>query len=51
MYLKNDGGIDMQSLYRAVEKSLEDKKLKKFLFFLPIILGCIRERVYYTNVL
>lgn len=35
MYLKNDGGIDMQSLYRAVEKSLEDKKLKKVLILPP----------------
>lgn len=35
MYLKNDGGIDMQSLYRAVEKSLEDKKLRKVLILPP----------------
>lgn len=35
MYLKNDVGIEMQSLYGAVEKSLEDKSIKKVLILPP----------------
>lgn len=35
MYLKNDVGIEMQSLYGAVEESLEDKSIKKVLILPP----------------
>lgn len=35
MYLKNDVGIEMQSLYGAVEESLDDKSIKKVLILPP----------------
>lgn len=35
MYLKNDVGIEMQSLYKAVEESIENKRLEKVLILPP----------------